>query len=195
MALLARRKIVKEKGQVPDAFEEQIASYLLDLEQSSSELKSELRHLQISSAKEIDVGNKKAVILVVPYKLLQNFHRVQPRLVHELEKKLSGKQVVVVAQRRILPKVGRNNRVKQQKRPVSRTLTAVHDAILEDVVYPCDITGKRLRYKLDGSKMTKVYLDKKDQPTYAEKLETFATVYRKLTGKTAVFTFQSQNKQ
>ena len=195
MALSARRKIVKEKGQVPDAFEDQVATYLYDLEQSSSDLKSELRHLQISSAKEIDVGNRKAVILVVPFRLLNNFHRVQPRLVHELEKKLSGKQVVVVAQRRILQKVGRNNRVKQQKRPVSRTLTAVHDAILEDTVFPCEIVGKRLRFKLDGSKLIKVYLDKKDQQTYEDKLETFTTVYKKLTGKSAVFTFQSQNKQ
>ena len=195
MALSARRKIVKEKGQVPDAFEDQVATYLYDLEQSSSDLKSELRHLQISSAKEIDVGNRKAVILVVPFRLLNNFHRVQPRLVHELEKKLSGKQVVVIAQRRILQKVGRNNRVKQQKRPVSRTLTSVHDAILEDTVFPCEVVGKRLRFKLDGSKLIKVYLDKKDQQTYEDKLETFATVYKKLTGKSAAFTFQSQNKQ
>jgi len=158
MALSARRKIVKEKGQTPDAFEDQVAGYLYDLEQSSSDMKSELRHLQISSAKEIDVADKKAVIVVVPFRLLNNFHRVQPRLVHELEKKLSGKQVVVVGQRRILQKPGRNNRVKQQKRPVSRTLTAVHEAILEDVVFPCEIVGKRLRFRLDGSKLTKVFV-------------------------------------
>lgn len=38
----------------------------------------------------------------------------------------------------------------------SRTLTAVHDAILEELVYPSEIVGKRTRVKLDGSKLIKV---------------------------------------
>lgn len=32
----------------------------------------------------------------------------------------------------------------------------VHDAILDDIVYPTEITGKRTRVKLDGSKTLKV---------------------------------------
>ena len=39
----------------------------------------------------------------------------------------------------------------------SRTLTAVHDSILDDLVYPSEIVGKRIRIKLDGSRLTKVY--------------------------------------
>lgn len=42
------------------------------------------------------------------------------------------------------------------QRPRSRTLTAVHDAILEDLVYPAEIVGKRVRYRIDGSKIMKV---------------------------------------
>ncbi len=45
----------------------------------------------------------------------------------------------------------------------SRTLTAVHDAILHDLVYPAEITGKRIRIKLDGSRLFKVHLDKNQQ--------------------------------
>ena len=40
----------------------------------------------------------------------------------------------------------------------SRTLTAVHDAILEELVYPSEIVGKRTRVKLDGSKLIKVWV-------------------------------------
>lgn len=61
--------------------------------------------------------------------------------------------VILIATRRILrpPKKG-----SAVQRPRTRTLTAVHDAILEDVVYPAEIVGKRIRYRLDGSKIVKV---------------------------------------
>ena len=34
----------------------------------------------------------------------------------------------------------------------------VHDAILDDLVYPTEIVGKRVRYKIDGSRTLKVCL-------------------------------------
>lgn len=58
----------------------------------------------------------------VPYRLLKAFHKIQQRLVRELEKKFSGRDVVIVANRRILPPP-RNG--KTNSRPRSRTLTAV----------------------------------------------------------------------
>lgn len=42
------------------------------------------------------------------------------------------------------------------QRPRTRTLTAVHEAMLEEIVYPAEIIGKRVRYRLDGSKIMKV---------------------------------------
>ena len=77
------------------------------------------------------------------------------RLTRELEKKFSDRHVVFVAQRRMLRKPTRTSRVVQ-KRPRSRTLTSVHEKILEDLVFPTEIVGKRTRVAVDGSKLLKV---------------------------------------
>jgi hypothetical protein len=53
---------------------------------------------------------------------------------------------------------------------LSRTLTAVHDAILEDLVFPSEIVGKRIRVKLDGSRLIKVHLDKAQQNNVEHKV-------------------------
>jgi small subunit ribosomal protein S7e len=80
-------------------------------------------------------------------------------LTRELEKKLSDKFVVFVSQRRVLPKPKRGSGANQkQKRPRSRTLTAVHEQLLEDLVYPSEIVGKRTRVAQDGSKLIRVYV-------------------------------------
>eukprot|EP00355_Strombidium_rassoulzadegani_P002940 CAMPEP_0168613114 /NCGR_PEP_ID=MMETSP0449_2-20121227/3282_1 /TAXON_ID=1082188 /ORGANISM="Strombidium rassoulzadegani, Strain ras09" /LENGTH=192 /DNA_ID=CAMNT_0008653733 /DNA_START=70 /DNA_END=648 /DNA_ORIENTATION=- len=186
----ARKKIVKEKGVEPDAFEESVAQALFDLEANNAELKSDLKDLYITSAREIDIsGSRKSIIIHVPFRLLKSFHKIQHRLIRELEKKFSGKDVVVVAQRRIMAptKTG-----IATDRPRSRTLTAVHEAILEDLVYPTEIVGKRIRYRLDGSKVLKVFLDPKERNATEYKLETFGGVYKKLTGKDVSFEFPVQ---
>lgn len=99
------------------------------------------------------------------------FQKIQIRVVRELEKKFSGKQVVFIGERKILPKPQRKARNPlKQKRPRSRTLTAVYDAILEDLVFPAEIVGKRVRVKLDGKQLIKVHLDKNQQTTIEHKV-------------------------
>ena len=166
------------------------------------------------------------------------------RLTRELEKKFSDRHVVFVAQRRMLRKPTRTSRVKQ-KRPRSRTLTNVHEKILEDLVFPTEIVGKRTRVNQDGSKLLKVcvpadpvsllpfrstcrsfhfsvsqfgvfgiygngvaltdstfifgivyrFLDAKDSTSLEYKLDSFSSVYRRLTGKDVVFEFPVQAAQ
>ena len=115
------------------------------------------------------------------------FQRIQQRLTRELEKKFSDHHVVFIGQRRIMGKPTSHSRATQP-RPRSRTLTAVHSAILEDLVFPTEITAKRVRVSTDGSKLVRCALDSKDATSLEYKLETFSSVYRKLTGKEVAFT-------
>ncbi|KAI7905171.1 ribosomal protein S7e [Cokeromyces recurvatus] len=183
---MASHKIQKAKdASAADEIELSVAQALVDLESNIPEL----RPLAISGAKEVELGaGKKALVIFVPVPMLAGFRKVQQKLTRELEKKFSDRHVIIVAQRRILAVPSRRTQSKQP-RPRSRTLTAVHNAILDDMVFPTEIVGKRLRQKVDGSKQLKVFLDAKDATSLEYKLDTFSAVYKKLTGKAVVFEF------
>ena len=152
---------------------------------TSTDLKASLRDLYITAAKECG----KAIILYVPFKLNKAFRKIQTRLTRELEKKFSGRTVLLIAQRSILGNCYARDQKTKGLRPRSRTLTAVQEAILDDIVYPTEITGKRTRCKVDGKRIMMVYLDSKDQANVETRTETFADVYGKLTNKTIQFKF------
>lgn len=186
---MASSKIVKAAGSEPTELEMQVASEIYNLE-TTSDLKAQLASLYISAARELEVDSgRKAVLIFVPFKQLKDFHKIQTRLVRELEKKFSGRHVMIIAQRTILPKNISRSITQNGPRARSRTLTSVHECILEDIVCPTEIVGKRIRYKSDGSKVLKVYLDPKDQVNVETKLETFSFVYKALTKKDVVFEF------
>merc|ERR1712226_129714 len=152
------------------------ARALFDIEVSpSSDIKADLRDINISGAKELDVGrNNKAVVVHFPFRVWKSVQKIQGRLIRELEKKFSKKHVVFIANRTILDKNFRRKGLKV--RPRSRTLTSVHESILEDVVGPIEIFGKRTRISVDGTKLLKVYLDPKDKDkeNVEAKLPTFS---------------------
>merc|ERR1712217_195619 len=171
--------------------EDEVAKALFDIEVSpSSEIKADVRDIYMSGAREMEVKQgRTAVVVQFPFRVWKNVRKIHGRLVRELEKKFSKKHVVFVAQRTILDKNFRRKGLKV--RPRTRTLTSVHESILEDVVGPTEIVGKRTRISVDGSKLLKVYLDPKDKDKsdVEAKLSTFSAVYKKLCNKEAVFTF------
>ena len=67
----------------PDEIETSVAQALVDLENNVPELKVELRPLQISAAREVDVrGGKKAIVVFVPVPQLKAFRKLQQRRVY-----------------------------------------------------------------------------------------------------------------
>merc|ERR1719491_2781448 len=120
----------------------------MDLEVTpQSDIKAELRDLYINAAQDVEVKNRTALVVHFPYRVWKHVKKIQGRLIREMEKKFNKKHVIFVAQRTMLDKdFKRNNKKSGFKiRPRSRTLTAVHESILEDIVGPTEIYGKRTR--------------------------------------------------
>merc|ERR1712146_672623 len=178
-------KVKKLNGSEPTDIEKKVANEFLSLENNNvGDLKAELKSLYFLSAKEIDVGKSKtkALIITVPFKLLKSFHS-QKRIVGEMEKRLKDTHVVIVGHRTILNK--NYNRITGAKgpRPRSGTLTHVQEAILDDIVYPTEIVGKRTRCKLGGQKLLKVHLHPNGESESRVRLDTYQEVYKHLTNK------------
>lgn len=62
--LTTNAKIIKSGGTDPDQFEVSVSQALLELEMNS-DLKSQLRELYITKAKEIETNNKKVNFIIV----------------------------------------------------------------------------------------------------------------------------------
>lgn len=66
----------------PSELETKLAQSLVELENNVPEIKAELRPLQISAAKEVDVkGGKKAIVVFVPVPQLKAYRKVHARCV------------------------------------------------------------------------------------------------------------------
>jgi small subunit ribosomal protein S7e len=103
----ARKKILKDETYTPTDLETSVSNAMVELQANNDSLKTEMADLHILAVREINVtATKKAIIIFVPYRELRAYHRIQARFVRELEKKFSGKNVVVIAQRRVLQKPG-----------------------------------------------------------------------------------------
>ncbi|SBS87909.1 40S ribosomal protein S7, putative [Plasmodium ovale] len=191
----AKSKILKNN---PTDLEKEIAQCLVDIElSSSSDIKNDAKEIKLLSCDLVEVEKikKKTILIFIPYKIYMTYVRkIQRKLINELEKK-TKKYVVLVAKRTIL-------KTKQKTKsfkiiPRSRTLTSVYDSLLEDIVAPSEIIGKRISMKADGKRIFKIMLDSKERQrdNIEEKLISFAAVYKKITKRDTIFSLPPSNEK
>jgi len=189
-----KSKLFKTISAKPSGAEETVAQALFEVENAVGDLKETLKNVFIAGVKEIETtvkGKKKNVYLVyVPFSALRLLQKVQGKLVPELEKRLKNSTVLIVAKRTIQSKWVKTHR--SQQRPRNRTLTAVYDAVLEDLCQPAAIIGRRYRHKLDGSVVQKVFLDQNEEAALKDKTESIVTVYKKLTTRDIQIEFKPE---
>ena len=161
---------------------EQVQSAFGEIASGHDELKS----LKIISVKEVNSEGGKVLLVTVPYKQIKTFQSLQSTFHSELEKKV-GSQVCILGQHRAFPKTPEHGRRYKAIRNYGRTLKSVREALLDDLVYPTAIVGKRTTYSTDGKQVLKVLLDKHDATRVEDRLSGYAAAYNRLTGLTTVF--------
>jgi len=113
-------------------------------------------------------------LVKIPFRSHAGFKKSGVLVQEALEAKYE-KTVIVVANRTIIS--DKSIRHPTQMRPRSRCLTTVHKEILNDVVFPSNITGQTIRVTLEGKKHQKVCLDPLDREIMEDKLEAITHCY------------------
>merc|ERR1712232_1265149 len=120
----------------------------------------------------------KYFLIRIPFRSYAYFKKVGPKVIENLEQKFKY-PIIVIANRTIQSKRAKTH--QSQKRPRSRTLKAVHNALLNDIVVPSSITGRSTRVAAEGGKTERIFLDPLDKHLVESKIDCMAHAYAKLT--------------
>jgi small subunit ribosomal protein S7e len=181
------RKLRKAKRTKASSIENDVAQALFQLELSHKTLGECLPRFHINTAKEVEhpISKKKGLLVFYPLRFVQLVRKVQKTLVSELEKRFPGRVISLVAQRKVVKRPSDIYKLQEVQR--SRTATAVNEGILNDLLFPADVVGRRWRFRTDGSRVLKVYLDARDKSKLSGRIAMAAYLYKKLTHRLVQF--------
>ena len=175
----------KKEGSKKDATSEiqkNISNALEKIKFTEKEHKAELETIKIEYANEVKMKDDQKWFLVqISTQNLARFKKVHSLLTKKLEEHLSNPVIIIPSRKRVN---GNEYRTFVSKKvPRDRTLTAVFDAYLDDILYPATIVGKRIRYPVGKTRTYKVLVDPLDKETIEYKLPAMTSCYRALTNR------------
>jgi small subunit ribosomal protein S7e len=167
-----------------------LTTVLSRFQDTDQKLKKDLENVKVEVANEIAVGNDKRCYLVqVNESSVKNLQNIHADIVKKLEDHFNTPVVIVPYRKTINGKLFR--KYQGTKVPRAKTLTAVYDTLLEDLLYPATIVGKRTRYPSGKSRVYKVFVDPLDRESVEYKQNAIASAYKALTNRDLVIEFPS----
>lgn len=169
----------------------EVNKILADVVQSTGE-KRIPRSATVTDVKEYQFTNEDkksttSIVVYLPYIFIRDNKALIPKIVNEIQKR-RNQHAFVISKRTMVNK----NADFKQIIPRNRTLTSVYDSILEDLITPAMIVGKRTRYRLNGSQLVKIFLNEDSRAFLESKTQLVAQLYFALTNRKVVFEFRSE---
>ena len=159
-----------------------VVEKIKDSEKDHKEIKDALEQIKIEHANEIQINDdRKCVLVLISTPNIVGYKKVHATLTKKLEEQLSNPVVIIPAKKRVNGKEYRT--YVSKKVPRDRTLTAVFDGYLDDILYPATIVGKRIRYPSGKTRTYKVLVDPLDKESIEYKLDAMTACYRALTNR------------
>jgi len=150
-----------------------------------------MKTIKIENVSEFKYEENKTFVLInVNESAIKSLQKVHVDLVKRLESTL-GKPVIVIPSRKTVD--GKKYRKFIGKKvPRTKTLTYVRDNLLEDLVFPATIVGKRTRFPRGQKEQLKVFVDPVDKEVIASKTSAICVGYKSLTGHELSIVFPAQ---
>ena len=141
-----------------------------------------IQSIKIDNAAEVPTSdNKRCFLVQVSEDSTTTLKKVHQELVKKLESRFSNPVVIVPNRKRINGNLFRKYR--GTKVPRNQTLTHVYDTFLQDVLYPAEIVGKRIRFPKFKGRVFKVQVDKLDREAIEYKMNAIIASYKALTNR------------
>ena len=175
------KKEGSKKGAISE-IQKNVSNALEKIKDTEKEHKAELETIKIEYANEVKMeDDQKCFLVQISTQNLAGFKKVHSLLTKKLEEHLSNPVIIIHSRKRVN---GNEYRTFVSKKvPRDRTLTAVFDAYLDDILYPATIVGKRIRYPVGKTRTFKVLVDPLDKETIEYKLPAMTSCYRALTNR------------
>ena len=175
------KKEASKKSKVNET-QKLVSAQLEKIKDTEKDNKEVLDSIKIEHAKEIQINDDhKCVLVLISTNNLVGFKKVHSLLTKKLEESLSNPVIIIPAKKRVNGKEYRT--YVSKKVPRDRTLTAVFDGYLDDILYPATIVGKRIRYPKGKTRVYKVLVDPLDKETIEYKLDAMKACYIALTNR------------
>ena len=171
---------------------DQVSDIIRNLSKSSEENTKLLKNAKVTDVKQFviktdDKKSIKALVIYLPYPYLRDHKQAVNKVINEVQAK-TGSYAFVVAKRTVISKWSDY----KQKIPKSRTLSDVCDAVLEDLLAPGQIIGRRMRVRLNGTHLYKIHVNEESRPYLQDKVETITQIYHALTNRKIAIEFRSE---
>ena len=156
--------------------------------------KKELEGLEIENAKEVQVEKDEKCYLVRLNSNNENdLKKVHPTLIKKFEEQFSVPVAIIPAKKRVNGKLYK--KFRGTKVPRDKTLTAMFDSYLDDLLFPATIIGKRIRYPKGKCRQFKVLIDPIDKDTIEYKIPCITACYKALTNRPLEVEFPENKKK